>query len=303
MCSNFGNDKCKEFFDLECPYCHEHLYCNKRTYANHLRWCKSNPKYEEILNSTKRKCSENNANKVDKKIYTFVCEVCGKEYQLELSENSYNKGKYKRTCSNECAKKLTAKNTNKIEKNNKISKSLEQPKKQFTCKYCGKKFNSKKYKKYCSRECSSKYKKLERSLYLYSKGKVLQLYKEACNFTFSLKSFPNEFNFSLIEEFGWYKAKNKGNNLNGVSRDHKISKQYGFDNLIDPYIISHPANCELIQQNENSSKKDKCSISINNLLNNIQNWNKIYGIYPNKIEYTIFDKVGIHFNIKYNMGS
>jgi len=297
MTSKFGNNICKELFDLECPYCHEHLHCNKRTYANHLRWCKSNPKYEETLNSTKRKCSKNNANRVDKKVYTFVCEICGKEYQLELSENSYNKGKYKRTCSCECAKKLTAKNTNKIKKNENIAKKLKQPLKLFTCKYCGHTFNSKKYKDYCSCECSRKDKILQRGIYLQSKGKILQIYKEACNFTFSLKMFPDEFDFSLIEKYGWYKAKNKGNNLNGISRDHKVSKQYGFDNLIDPYIISHPANCALMQQNRNSSKRTNCSITIDDLLKNIQDWNKKYGVYRNKIEYTIFDKIGIKFNI------
>lgn len=28
----------------ECPYCNEILYANKRVFANHVRWCKKNPR-------------------------------------------------------------------------------------------------------------------------------------------------------------------------------------------------------------------------------------------------------------------
>ena len=290
MCSNFGNDKCKELLDLECPYCHEHLYCNKRTYANHLRWCKSNPKYEEILNSTKSKLRK------QVKTYTLTCEVCGKEYQLELSENSYNKGKHKRTCSDECAKKLTAKHTNKTEKNKKISEKLQKETNIHVCKNCGKTFIKNGQRSFCSLSCFNEYKRKQTSLKLMENGKLLELYNKACSFQFSIRDFPNEFDIELLKNIGWYKAKNKGNNLNGVSRDHKVSKYYGFEHLIDPYIISHPANCKLLPHSENQSKNRYCSISVDELLNNIQEWNKIYGIYPNKIDYSVFDKLGIQFN-------
>ena len=46
----FGNDKCKEVVENICPYCGEKLIMNKRSFANHIRWCKSNPNYEKINN-------------------------------------------------------------------------------------------------------------------------------------------------------------------------------------------------------------------------------------------------------------
>ena len=48
----FGNDRCKEIVENICPYCNEKLIMNKRSFANHVRWCKKNPRYEEI----KEKC-------------------------------------------------------------------------------------------------------------------------------------------------------------------------------------------------------------------------------------------------------
>ena len=52
----------------------------------------------------------------------------------------------------------------------------------------------------------------------------------------------------------------------------------GFDNNIDPKLISHPANCKLIQQRKNSSKYKKSSITIDRLKNRIDEWNKKYKV-------------------------
>lgn len=41
--------------EKKCPYCGETQYMNIKSYANHVRWCKKNPKYEEILQNTKEK--------------------------------------------------------------------------------------------------------------------------------------------------------------------------------------------------------------------------------------------------------
>lgn len=83
--------------------------------------------------------------------------------------------------------------------------------------------------------------------------------------------------------------------MNGVSRDHIYSRNKGFENLIDPYIISHPANCKLLRHNDNISKHDKCGISFEELVEKIKNWNNKYGEYPNKIDYTIFNNNEIKF--------
>lgn len=94
-------------------------------------------------------------------------------------------------------------------------------------------------------------------------------YSISCRFNFNVYDYPNWFDLALIEEFGWYKASNKGNNLEGISRDHSYSLKEGFRNNIDPKIISHPANCVLMKQNENSKKKTKCNITIEELLERI----------------------------------
>jgi len=101
-------------------------------------------------------------------------------------------------------------------------------------------------------------------------------YKKSCLFRFNLKDYKKEFNFKLVTKYGWYKASNRGNNLNGVSRDHMYSIKRGFKNKVSPYYISHPANCMLMKHNENSKKYDRCSIKLEELIIKINKWNKKY---------------------------
>lgn len=89
-----------------------------------------------------------------------------------------------------------------------------------------------------------------------------------------------------------------GNNLSGVSRDHMISIKYGYDNHIDPYLISHPANCKLLIHSENMKKNIKCSLTIDELITRVKNWNKIYGEYPNNIDYEYLSLCGYNINIR-----
>lgn len=91
-----------------------------------------------------------------------------------------------------------------------------------------------------------------------------------------MKDYPDEFDFKLIEQYGWYKAKNRGNNPNGVSRDHMYSVVDGFVNNVDPLIVAHPANCRLIRQSENASKKNKSCITLDELKERIRIWNEKY---------------------------
>ena len=103
-------------------------------------------------------------------------------------------------------------------------------------------------------------------------------YRADCAFKFNLSDYPDEFNFSLIEQHGWYKASNRGNNLTGISRDHIVSVRHGFDNNIDSSLISHPANCQLLQQGINASKGKKCGLTFEELLVSISDWNNKYSI-------------------------
>lgn len=108
-----------------------------------------------------------------------------------------------------------------------------------------------------------------------SKSGIIR-YRQLCEFKFNLADYPNEFNFKLIEEYGWYKAKNRGNNPNGINRDHIYSIKDGFYNNVDPNIISHPANCQLITHNDNIKKKSKSNITLDELKLKIENWNNKY---------------------------
>jgi hypothetical protein len=92
-----------------------------------------------------------------------------------------------------------------------------------------------------------------------------------------MNTYPDEFDFDLIRTYGWYKAANRGNNLTGVSRDHIISVRYGFDNGISPEIISHPANCQLMQHGLNVSKSSGCGITLDELKVKIDAWDAKYG--------------------------
>lgn len=127
---------------------------------------------------------------------------------------------------------------------------------------------------FCDVNCRKEY---------YLKNKEdFEIYYSISKFNFNLNTYKDEFDFNLIKNFGWYQAKNNGNNIDGVSRDHRFSVKEGFRQLINPLIISHPANCELIINKKNQSKNDKCSITIEELLEKIKIFEKKYGRYYDK---------------------
>ena len=130
----------------------------------------------------------------------------------------------------------------------------------------------KKKQKFCCLKCSSQYKNLSRRE-LRSDWKN---YRADCQFRFNLKDYPNEFDFNLIEKVGWYSPSNKKNNLQGVSRDHMVSCRYGFDNNIPAEQLRHPANCELMIHGQNVSKYTNNSITYEELLQRIKEWDNRY---------------------------
>ena len=98
-------------------------------------------------------------------------------------------------------------------------------------------------------------------------------YRVACRFKFNLKDFPEEFDISLITQYGMFSPKY---NPKGLSRDHLLSCHYGKINKIDPLIMSHPANCKLVSQSENSKKHKRSSITYEELLCRIKSWDEKY---------------------------
>lgn len=155
------------------------------------------------------------------------------------------------------------------------------------CGYCGRMFTTaKKHQKFCCQECSRRNRRLQE---IKNKDER-DIYKSQTKFNFSLNAYPDEFDFSLIKENGWYQATNHGDNLHGISRDHMFSVDEGYKQNIDPYLISHPANCKLMKHEDNFKKKTECSITLNELKQRVNDWNKKYGVYENKIDYTKLEK-------------
>lgn len=141
----------------------------------------------------------------------------------------------------------------------------------FVCVNCNLEFETiKKKQQYCTRNCSVAF----RSITSRKTRSAFINYRAECSFKFSLKDYPDEFDFFLVEQHGWYKPKNKGNNLYGVSRDHMVSVRWGFDNNIPAKHISHPANCRLVTQSVNSSKNKNNFITYEALLLRIAEWEK-----------------------------
>lgn len=105
----------------------------------------------------------------------------------------------------------------------------------------------------------------------------VERYRQLCEFKFSVKDYPEEFNLKLIQEHGWYQAANRGNNLDGVSRDHIVSVKFAFENNIDPELIAHPANCRLMRHTKNQKKKSGSDMTLEELKEKIKKWDNKYG--------------------------
>lgn len=133
-----------------------------------------------------------------------------------------------------------------------------------------------KNRKFCSVSCARKYKFIDESK---NKDKF-NVYKNLTTFKFNLKDFG--FDFKLVEKHGWYSAKNRGDNVDGVSRDHMFSVKEGFRRLINPLLLAHPANCQLIINRRNQSKCDNCSITMEELIERIKEFDNKYGEYYNE---------------------
>jgi predicted nucleic acid-binding Zn ribbon protein len=222
--------------------------------------------------------------KKSKDVYNLnpkICKVCGKKIDYKLRDNI--------TCSGECKKNnlidwnknrkgekrnFTEEGISNIRKATKIRLGIVSNVSDYNlnpncCKECNTILSYiKRNNTFCNIDCKRISDKKNMSEY--------QKYHRECQFNFSLNDYPNEFDFELISKYGWYQAKNRGNNLNGISRDHMISVKYGYENNINPNIIKHPANCKIMRHNENSSKCKKCSITLDDLLNRINIWNEKY---------------------------
>lgn len=85
-------------------------------------------------------------------------------------------------------------------------------------------------------------------------------------FKFDTNNHPDLFDLDQINKIGWYApAKKVDRNLNGLTRDHIISVAESITNNYDPYYITHPMNCRIMTQSENSKKNTKSHMSYDKL--------------------------------------
>ena len=127
-----------------------------------------------------------------------------------------------------------------------------------SCRQCETIFTTRTKTKFCCKACWLANNKKNRTAF--------EDYKIRCKFNFDVKNYPNLLTLELIEQHGWYSAKNKKDNPNGISRDHKFSVKQGFLENVDPYYISHPVNCALTPHTINQRKYTNCSITLEQLI-------------------------------------
>lgn len=231
-----------------------------------------NGKYNdpEFRKKVKNIRNENYIKRVGKyKEFIVECDCCRTKFKVTEREKLFPM-KERYFCNRSCANKRVCGDEKKESIKNGVLNYLKNVKqyepKIYKCIICETDLGIKR-RKYCN-ECLKKKRQENMS--------EIRKYRSDCQFNFNLSDYPDEFDFKLIRKYGWYSASNHGNNLSGVSRDHCVSIDYGFKNNIPIEIIKHPANCRLIQHNENSKKHIKCSMTINELYNKIDNWNKKY---------------------------
>lgn len=209
----------------------------------------------------------------ERKTVTY-CKHCGKKTKSKIfcsqscaaSYNNKTRKGEKRNFSNKGIENIISATRRRSQQNVDIVEYDTNPN---YCKECKSPLVFKhRHRVFCSIQCKRQYEHKNMGVY--------QIYHAKCKFEFTLLDYPNEFDFDLIRKYGWYRAKNHGDNLNGVSRDHMISIKFGYENKIDPEIIKHPANCQLLIHNNNSTKNAKCSILLDDLMKRIQEWNLKY---------------------------
>lgn len=273
---------------FSCEYCEKGSFTSKAGYKGHVRNCKYNPE-----SSYKGHALECDSQKCDQKFVTL------EKPSFDPNENHF--------CSNSCARSF-ATQENREEINQRISETLKRKIKNdrefkeevledlpferktqkigdrsdidsttsnssaIQCPACGENWVlSESDRKYCSHECHMEDLRVDPSE---SRSK----YRKECKFDFNLWHYPEEFDLDLIREHGMYRSANMEDpNLNGVVRDHRVSIMYGWRNEVDPEVISHPANCELMLHKENISKNDGCSITVKELKRRIEeDWEEKY---------------------------
>lgn len=246
----------------------------KRLAANRRNWEIGRQKSRESLHRRK----EYNNRLVE---CTAICEHCHKTFTKMIRQIDLDKNRLPKHCSRSCANSRVRTDELKAKMRKKMTgvkfidgkRVLLEP---VVCQVCGQDIPNGRnnHRKYCSIEC----RRLHNARIVDSEYRCsIQQYRRACSFKFNLATYPDEFDFELIKQYGFYSPKNKKDNPNGVTRDHMYSVREGFTHKVSPLLISHPANCQLMLHLDNVSKNKKCSITLDELKERIRIWEEKYG--------------------------
>ena len=86
----------------KCPHCDKEIeYDIPQQFGGHITNCKSNPKKLETIAKIKKSISDNNPILV---YDNLICINCGEKYTLNIKKSYYERGEYKKCCSEKCSK-------------------------------------------------------------------------------------------------------------------------------------------------------------------------------------------------------
>lgn len=95
-----------------------------------------------------------------------------------------------------------------------------------------------------------------------------KIYKKECEFQFNPYDYSNIPGYDKLLKYGMYHPQKNPNPLS-MTRDHLMSKEYGFRNQVPSEFIRHPANCQFITMKENSKKNEKSLLTFDQLMDRI----------------------------------
>lgn len=104
--------------------------------------------------------------------------------------------------------------------------------------------------------------------------------KDRFSFKFNIFDYPDLFDLKQLQLIGWvaFGGKRGGvKNISGLSRDHKVSVSEAKQHNHNPYYISHPCNCELMPHSANNKKKANSSITYQELIKIVDEYDQKLG--------------------------
>ena len=105
--------------------------------------------------------------------------------------------------------------------------------------------------------------------------------RDKYNFQFNIFNYPDLFELELIKKYGFY---NSVSNPNGITRDHRVSAMESLQNDYDVYYITHPINCKLMFWDENIKKNSNSSITYEQLVKEVDEYNNFNLASPRGVE-------------------